>query len=374
MTVRHQGMTLVALGIRAAAAGAVLAICVPGYVSAKEMTPAIAKLLEAAKAEGELNLVWGSGVMSGAVGVKRFEAGFNEYFGTKIKFNFTPGVSFPGMAAKTAEELAAGKTAFSDVSISSTIAARLYFRKKVLMSVDWAALLPHVPRAVLEKITAPDKTQISILSHSPGIVYNTNFIKKDDAPRTMKDLLDPKWKGKIGTTPYAAGFGELGDHDQWGRDATLKFARMFNENVVGLMRCGDYDRLTSGEFWIFAISCSRRGQVRLQIAKGAPLAQSIPLDVLMVIYHNLGVPKHAAHPNTAKLFIAWLLTPEGQRVLYRNKGSDLHLLEGSQTKPILEAAQKAAGREFYDYTVHQVLGTKYPKLRPAVAKLFRTKK
>ncbi len=373
MTDRHQSMTLVAQAIRAMVAGAVLATCVHGYVSAKEMTPAITKLLEVAKAEGELNLVWGSGVMSGAVGVKRFEAGFNEYFGTKIKFNFTPGVSFPGMAAKTAEELAAGKTAFSDVSISSTIAARLYFRKKVLMPVDWGALLPHIPGAVLKRITAPDNTQISILAHSPGIVYNTNFIKKEDAPKTMKELLSPKWKGKIGTTPYAAGFGELGDHHRWGPDAALKFARTFNKNVVGLMRCGDYDRLTSGEFWIFAISCSP-GQVRLQIEKGAPLAQTIPLDVLLVIYHNLGVPKHAAHPNAAKLFIAWLLTREGQKLLYRNKGSDLHLLEGSQTRPILEAAQKAAGQEFYDYNVHEVLDHKYPKLRRAIAKIFRTKK
>lgn len=359
--------------IRTIAASAVLATCFQGYVSAKEMTPAMATLLEAAKGEGELNIVWGSGVMSGAVGVKRFQAGFNEYFGTKIKFNFTPGVSFPGMANKAVEEFAAGKTAFSDVAITSTIATGLYYRKKTLMSVDWAALMPHVPKSVIDRITAPDSTQISILAHSPGIVYNTNFVKKEDAPKTLKDLLDPKWKGKIGTTPYAAGFGELGDHDQWGREATLNFAKSFNKNVVGLMRCGDYDRLTSGEFWIFAISCSP-GQVRLKVAMGAPLAQNIPLDVLITSYHNLGVPKNAAHPNTAKLFIAWLFTREGQTVLYKNKGSDLQLLEGSRTKPILEAAQKAAGHEFFDYTIRAVLGQKYPKLRREVSKIFRSRK
>src|SRR5471030_238450 len=28
--------------------------------------------------------------------------------------------------------------------------------------------------------------------------YNTNAIRKQDLPRTYKDLLDPKWKGKLG--------------------------------------------------------------------------------------------------------------------------------------------------------------------------------
>src|SRR5205814_7726006 len=29
-------------------------------------------------------------------------------------------------------------------------------------------------------------------------VYNTNLIRKSDLPRTYADLLDPKWKGKLG--------------------------------------------------------------------------------------------------------------------------------------------------------------------------------
>ena len=86
------------------------------------------------------------------------------------------------------------------------------------------------------------------------------------------------------------------------------------------------------------------------------------------------MPKHSAHPKAAKLFIAWLFTREGQTVLYRNKGSDLQLLEGSRTKPILEAAEKAAGREFYDYTIREVLSQKYPKLRREISKVFRSRK
>ncbi len=28
--------------------------------------------------------------------------------------------------------------------------------------------------------------------------YNTNLVKKEDLPKTYQDLLDPKWKGKLG--------------------------------------------------------------------------------------------------------------------------------------------------------------------------------
>ena len=27
--------------------------------------------------------------------------------------------------------------------------------------------------------------------------YNTDMVKKDDAPKTLEDLLNPKWKGKL---------------------------------------------------------------------------------------------------------------------------------------------------------------------------------
>ena len=33
--------------------------------------------------------------------------------------------------------------------------------------------------------------------------YNTQLIKKEDLPKTYNDLLDPKWKGKLGVESKA---------------------------------------------------------------------------------------------------------------------------------------------------------------------------
>lgn len=37
-----------------------------------------------------------------------------------------------------------------------------------------------------------------------SILYNTRLVKAEDAPKTLNDLLDPKWKGKIGFAPSNA--------------------------------------------------------------------------------------------------------------------------------------------------------------------------
>jgi hypothetical protein len=47
----------------------------------------------AAKGERDLNLTWSEGVLRGYERAKKFEALFNQMYGTQIKVNFTPGPS-----------------------------------------------------------------------------------------------------------------------------------------------------------------------------------------------------------------------------------------------------------------------------------------
>ena len=54
--------------------------------------------------------------------------------------------------------------------------------------------------------------------------YNTRFIKKDDLPKSYDDLLDPKWKGKLGI--------EADDSDWFG----AVIDRLGEERGLGLFR------------------------------------------------------------------------------------------------------------------------------------------
>src|SRR5437879_5864461 len=54
--------------------------------------------------------------------------------------------------------------------------------------------------------------------------YNTNLIKKEDLPRSYRDLLDPKWKGKLGIEAKNQEWFRTVS-EELGGDAGIKFFR-----------------------------------------------------------------------------------------------------------------------------------------------------
>ena len=62
-------------------------------------------------------------------------------------------------------------------------------------------LAPYLPEEVVKHYDKHyyDPEALNVVTRiliSP-IAYNTNLVKKEDAPKSFKDLLDPKWKGKL---------------------------------------------------------------------------------------------------------------------------------------------------------------------------------
>ena len=338
--------------------------------AADTMSPALAPLLAAAKSEGQINFSWGGSTLSGGDGVRRFEAGFNKFYGTAAHFNYTPGLSFPAQAQKLGEEKAAGQKAFMDIGLAGPGQVDFFLKSGLLMPMDWAPLLPNVPANVLKAITSNDGALIAFISRPNAFDYNTNLVPPAEAPKSLKELLDPKWKGKIATTPYAPGFLQLAVDPHWGQEKAIDYAKKFALNLVGFMRCGENDRLTSGEFAIFSLECEPERVIQLR-EQGAPVTSIIPQDAQEITYWWVGVPKNAENPNMAKLFIAWLLTPEGQKVLYQNQGADLHLLPGSHSAQLFAEAQKASGATFDDQNLQRMLSANVPQVEAAVAKIFR---
>src|SRR3972149_6257375 len=62
-------------------------------------------------------------------------------------------------------------------------------------------LEPHVPEDVAKFYPAEHKDADGMFASFrvflSVIAYNTNLVKKEDAPKGFRDLLDPKWKGKM---------------------------------------------------------------------------------------------------------------------------------------------------------------------------------
>src|SRR5207245_5168508 len=109
----------------------------------------------------------------------------------------------------------------------------------------------------------------------------------------------------------------------------------------GLIRSGEGERIGNGELDVMAINTDGSSALKWQ-AKGALLSHVIPSDAAFVQYRYMGVPKNAAHPNTAQLFINYVASREAQDILYKYAFTDQYQLPGSKSAAAIEKA-KASG-------------------------------
>src|SRR5438132_2325693 len=332
-----------------------------GTLVNKPANEKLQSLIQAAQAEGMLNLVWGENTFRGLPGVRELVSGMNKHFGTSIIANWTPGPSQPQMAARIAQEFAAGVPATSDVYIggSGTYIATLATPLMVLDQVDWSSYFSHIdPAAASLKGAA-----LEISGRFPGIVYNTKLISPNDAPKSLKDLLNPKLKGKVSTQPYISYFDILSGPKQWGPEPTADYVRKLSVQISGLMRCGEYERVVSGEFPIHVLACGEGGVLPFT-EKGAPLKYVIPSDAAMVTHRYCAVPKNGRSKAAAKLFCAFLMTKSGQEFQWNVDRQDSEKVPGTRYHKILQNL-RASGVRPVDVSVDYVMS--FPVLKYAAA-------
>lgn len=291
-------------------------------------TPEVERLIAAARAAGEseLNLSWSNNTLGGSEAVGRWEALFNQLYGTHVRFTFTPGPSMTDMAGKIVQEAAAGRKASTDVLLGAESHYGPLVDLDALESYDYTALSPRIQ----PQFVAPRGIGVEFTSRLPGITYNTTLVPPADVPRKLTDTLDPRWKGKIASTLNAASFDRVASRPEWGAEKMRAFVTQLSQNIAGLMRCGESTRIISGEFAMLVMDCGSYDANRLR-ASGAPIGHVIPEDAATVLFFYLGVPRTSAHPNLAKLYVNMLLTEEGQRLLYDIEWTDHYELPGSQS-------------------------------------------
>lgn len=138
-----------------------------------------------------------------------------------------------------------------------------------------------------------------------GILINTRLVKPEDEPKSWKDLLDPKWKGKIHADDqrFLGNGGVLfyTTYTAFGRDYQEKLAAQ-NLNISREFRESER-RVARGEFPIyipFALP-------NLAILKGLPVKAVIPSEGILYVGYVMGILKDAPHPNAARLLMNFFL-------------------------------------------------------------------
>lgn len=325
---------------------------------------ALRDLVESARGEGKLALSWGASVVGGSETVQRWTEGFNRRYGLNLDVQWTPGPQFDVLTNQIVLEYQAGRPASTDVLINSDANVLPLLNAGAARVVDWKSWAPNVqdPRLV-----AADGAAVAFAVETPGILLNTSAVPAATAPRALQDLLKPEYRGRIATTPNAFGFNRLATDAMWGEQRVVDYVQQLADQVGGLIQCGQTDRVASGEFDLFAYDCGSYLARRWQ-ARGAPVQQVIPVDGAFIGHWYMSVPKHAAHPAAAQLWVNYALSREAQEIMYAVAYTGSDLAEGSPV-PQEIAALRASGVKFLEVDVAYF--QQYPRLGPLAPELAR---
>ncbi|MBI2211219.1 MAG: extracellular solute-binding protein [Deltaproteobacteria bacterium] len=321
---------------------AVAAVAWTGVYEASGQT--LKEVIEGAKKEGVLKGQWSENSFGGSAGLAEIVAGMNKKWGLNLKGQFTPGPDMQRLMLRISQEEAAGQPASTDVYLGNSQAMLQATKSKVLKPFEWAKILPRKlgSEGSFQPIAA-DNTYMAFGTTVVGVQYNTDMVKGADIPRKLEDVLNPKWKGKIASTPYAAGLREFATADFLGREYVIEFTKKLSKQIGGLIRCGEAERITSGEFLMLVMTCGGNDSIVLG-RTGAPLGHTLLKEGTVLHTRYAGVPKNSRSPNAGALLAAYLHTPEGQAILWKYDGIDFHLHPDSHMRKEVEKVRAAGGR------------------------------
>ncbi len=215
----------------------------------------------------------------------------------------------------------------ADIVASGTVQMDDFAARGLLQPVDWKALgIPE--KSVFDRYTAVG----SMFAYVIG--YNTDLVKGPDIPKGWDDVLDSKWKGQgswwFNSQPWAT-LAAVWDE---GRAVSFLESLLAHDWRLSRSAAAVSAWLSSGETPIGIVVLHRMQAAK---SKGAPVGWTFadPVPVQLITY---GILKEAKNPNTAKLLIHWLTTPEGARVyedaVYRGnpyvEGTEMERLIGSR--------------------------------------------
>ena len=137
--------------------------------------------------------------------------------------------------------------------------------------------------------------------------YNTRLIRRDELPKSYDDLLDPKWKGKLGIEAddsdwFGALMGQLGEE----RGLQL-FRGIAATNGISVRKGHTLlaNLIISGEVPLAITTYAYR--VEQLKKRGAPV-DWFTLPPVIARFEGVGVARRAPHPDAAVLFFDFMLT------------------------------------------------------------------
>ena len=162
-----------------------------------------------------------------------------------------------------------------------------------------------------------------------GLGFNTQQVKREEAPKSYNDLLDPRWKsGKISIDDENYEL-LVGLEQAWGKDRAVQYLKALAAQLptVGRGATQRTQMLAAGEF---PLAISYTHTVEWSKSQGNTV-DWVNLEPVVIKFDGIMIGAKAPHPNAAKLFIDFFLSQQGQKLL--QSFSRVTLREGVEPNP-----------------------------------------
>lgn len=280
------------------AGAAIVALLVAGTVHAQD-----AKMIEAAKKEGKA-VVYGSLESDSANSI------FNEFrkkTGVAVEYWRA---SATKVMDRALSEYRAGRPLF-DIILTNDNPMQIMLKEGIFAKYE-SPSAKDFPKDAVDPNLGPRYRNVVI-----GVVYNKSAVKEADAPKSLQDLVNPKYRGKLvmpdptqhtTTTQWVASLEKL-----MGKEKADKYIRdlaaMKPVLVESLLPAAE--RVATGET---PIAITYVKYAYLYGLKGAPLDYT-RLGKFMGDGHYLTLSNKAPHPNAGKAVIDYFLGPESMKMM-----------------------------------------------------------
>ncbi|HTM08056.1 MAG TPA: extracellular solute-binding protein [Verrucomicrobiae bacterium] len=202
-------------------------------------------------------------------------------------------------------EARAGRVLFDVVSSSGI---QLLAQKNFLAPYASAEAQAFPP-----ELKDPAQRWTAVYNNNLVVMYNTKMVAERDAPRDYPDLLDPKWKNKMlmDATDYDW-YGTLAQ--VWGKEKAQHYMERLAQQEPSWRRGHGLvaQLVAAGEVplgWAYSFRVERMKR------EGAPVDWSTTFNPIVTTISGMGLSAKATAPNTAKLFIDFVLSKKAQEMI-----------------------------------------------------------
>ena len=235
-----------------------------------------------------------------------------------------------------------------DVFWNNEILNTLRLKQKGLL----APFRPSHAGDLPETFRAKDGTWYGFAARARILIVNTKLVAEADRPKGVRDLLDPKWKGRVGIAKPL--FGTTATHAAclfaaWGDEKAMGYFRDLKANGVQILSGNKQVALAAGSGQI-AFGLTDTDDAMGEIDAGSPVSICYPdrqPDSLgkLFVPNTLGIIKGSPHQKDAEALADHLLSPEVEAALARGPSAQIPLLKRTNVEARVETPKTAHAME-----------------------------